>query len=64
MVALDNAGTGASNVAMAGIGPILTRESVQSNRDLYRAGTDPEKDLLSPATVADPTGSTLLPYSA
>src|SRR5450755_406017 len=60
MVALDNAGTGASNVAMAGIGPILTCESVQSNRDLYRAGTNPERDLLSPATVADPTGFTLL----
>jgi epsilon-lactone hydrolase len=53
---LDNAGTGASNVAKAGIDPILTLESVQPNRELYRAGADPEQDLLSPATYADPTG--------
>ena len=53
---LDNAGTGASNVTKDGIDPILTRESVQPNRDLYRAGADPDQDLLSPATHADPTG--------
>jgi monoterpene epsilon-lactone hydrolase len=53
---LDSAGTGASNVTKAGIDPILTRESVQPNRDLYRAGADPNQELLSPATHADPTG--------
>ncbi|WP_313545076.1 alpha/beta hydrolase [Leifsonia aquatica] len=53
---LDNAGTGASNVTKAGVDPILTKESVQPNRDLYRAGADPEQELLSPATHADPTG--------
>jgi acetyl esterase/lipase len=53
---LDNAGTGASNVTKAGIDPILTREAVQPNRDLYRAGADPNQDLLSPASYADPTG--------
>jgi len=53
---LDNAGTGASNVTRAGIDPILTLESVQPNRDLYRAGADPNQDLLSPATHADLTG--------
>ncbi len=53
---LDNAGTGASNVTKAGIDPILTLASVQSNRDLCRAGADPAQDLLSPASYADPTG--------
>jgi len=53
---LDNAGTGASYETKAGIDPILTRESVQPNRELYRAGAEPNQDLLSPATYADPTG--------
>jgi len=53
---LDNAGTGASYVTKAGIDPILTKESVQPNRDLYRGNADPDQDLLSPATLADPTG--------
>jgi monoterpene epsilon-lactone hydrolase len=53
---LDNAGTGASYVTKAGIDPILTKESVQPNRDLYRGDADPDQDLLSPATFADPTG--------
>ncbi len=44
---LDNAGTGASYDTKAGIDPLLTRESVQPNRDLYRAGTDSGQDLLS-----------------
>jgi len=53
---LDSAGTGASNVTKHGIDPILTRESVQPNRELYRAGADPEQELLSPASHADLTG--------
>lgn len=53
---LDNAGTGASYDTKAGIDPILTRESVRPNRELYRAGADPAQELLSPATHADPTG--------
>jgi acetyl esterase/lipase len=53
---LDNAGTGASMDTKAGVDPILTRERLQPNRDLYRAGADPGQDLLSPATHADPTG--------
>jgi monoterpene epsilon-lactone hydrolase len=53
---LDNAGTGASYDTKAGIDPLLTRENVQPNRDLYRAGADPAQDLLSPVTYADPTG--------
>lgn len=53
---LDSAGTGASNVTKAGIDPILTKESVQPNRDLYRAGASPEQELLSPVTHADLTG--------
>lgn len=53
---LDSAGTGASNVTKAGIDPILSKEMVQPNRDLYRAGADPEQELLSPATHGDLTG--------
>lgn len=53
---LDNAGTGASNSTRAAADPILTRESVQPNRDLYRAGADPEQELLSPADHADMIG--------
>lgn len=53
---LDNAGTGASNGTRAAVDPILTRESVQPNRDLYRAGADPEQELLNPADYADMTG--------
>lgn len=53
---LDIAGTGASNVTKAGIDPILTLESVRPNRELYRAGADPDQDLLSPASHADLTG--------
>jgi acetyl esterase/lipase len=53
---LDNAGTGASNSTRAAADPVLTRESVQPNRDLYRAGADPEQELLSPADHADMTG--------
>lgn len=53
---LDNAGTGASNTTRAAADPILTRESVQPNRDLYRAGADPKDELLNPAQHADTTG--------
>ena len=53
---LDSAGTGASNTTKAGIDPILTLESVQPNRELYRAGADVNDPLLSPASHADPTG--------
>jgi len=53
---LDNAGTGASYITKAGIDPIFTKESVQPNRDLYRGNADPDQDLLSPATLADPIG--------
>jgi len=40
----------------ADLDPVLSRQSLQPNRDLYRAGADPKQDLLSPATLADPTG--------
>ncbi|WP_243065186.1 alpha/beta hydrolase [Humibacter sp. RRB41] len=53
---LDNAGSGASYRTKAGIDPLFTVESLQPNRDLYRAGADPNQDLLSPATLADPAG--------
>jgi epsilon-lactone hydrolase len=53
---LDNAGTGGSYVTKDGIDPVLSRASVQPNRDLYRASADPDNALLSPATLADPTG--------
>jgi epsilon-lactone hydrolase len=53
---LDNSGSGASYVTKDGIDPILTRASVQPNRDLYRADADPHNPLLSPAILADPTG--------
>jgi acetyl esterase/lipase len=53
---LDNAGTGTSNTTRAAADPILTRESVQPNRDLYRNGADPNQELLSPADHADMTG--------
>ena len=53
---LDNSGTGRSYVTKDGIDPILTRASVQPNRDLYRANADPDNALLSPATLADPSG--------
>jgi acetyl esterase/lipase len=53
---LDIAGTGASNVTKAGVDPILTLGSVRPNRELYRAGADPDQALLSPATHADLTG--------
>jgi acetyl esterase/lipase len=53
---LDNAGTGASYVTKDGIDPILSRASVQPNRDLYRGSADAHDPLLSPATLADPTG--------
>ena len=53
---LDNAGTGASTVTRAAADPVLSRESVQPNRELYRASADPEDELLSPAVLADMTG--------
>ena len=53
---LDIAGTGASNRTKAAVDPILTVQSVQPNRDLYRGDADPEQPLLTPATHADPTG--------
>ncbi|HWD61124.1 MAG TPA: alpha/beta hydrolase [Humibacter sp.] len=53
---LDSAGTGASYRTKAGIDPLFTIESLQPNRDLYRAGADANQELLSPATHADPTG--------
>jgi monoterpene epsilon-lactone hydrolase len=53
---LDNAGTGASAITREAADPILSRESVQPNRDLYRADADPAQELLSPADFADMTG--------
>jgi hypothetical protein len=34
---------------------MIGRESVQPHRGLYRAGADPDHELLSAATRADPT---------
>lgn len=52
----DATRTGASMDAMAGIDPILTRESLQAAGQLYLAGADPSQELLTPATLADPAG--------
>jgi monoterpene epsilon-lactone hydrolase len=53
---LDATRTGASMDERAGIDPIFTRESLQPNLTLYLAGADPHQALLTPATLADPTG--------
>ena len=53
---LDKTRTGASMDAKAGIDPILTREGLQASDELYLAGADPNQELLTPATLADPAG--------
>lgn len=53
---LDSEGTGESNTTKAGIDPILTLESVQPSRQMYRGDADPTDPLLSPAEYADLTG--------
>lgn len=53
---LDATRTGASMDIKAGVDPIMTRESLQPFGDLYLAGADPHQQLLTPATLADPTG--------
>ena len=53
---LDATRTGASMDTKAGIDPILTRESLQASGQLYMAGADPNQELLTPATLADPAG--------
>jgi acetyl esterase/lipase len=53
---LDATRTGASMDTKAGIDPLFTRESLRPNSKLYLAGADPNQELLSPATLADPAG--------
>jgi monoterpene epsilon-lactone hydrolase len=53
---LDVTRTGASMDEKAGIDPIFTRESLKHREPMYLAGADPHQELLTPATLADPTG--------
>ena len=53
---LDATRTGKSMDSKAGIDPIISRESLKPFQALYLSGADPHQELLSPATMTDPTG--------
>ncbi|MFZ3555348.1 MULTISPECIES: alpha/beta hydrolase [unclassified Streptomyces] len=53
---LDMTRTGESMDTKAGIDPFLTREGLEHTGAMYLAGQDPHQPMLSPATLADPTG--------
>jgi epsilon-lactone hydrolase len=53
---LDATLTGASIDGKTGIDPIFTRDTANALAPLYLGGADPHQELLSPATLADPTG--------
>ncbi len=53
---LDYTRSGASIDEKAGLDPIFTRESLEGSGRLYVGGADPRQELLSPATLADPSG--------
>jgi monoterpene epsilon-lactone hydrolase len=53
---LDSTRTGKSMQSKKGIDPILSPDSLAATGLLYLAGADPNQELLSPATLADPTG--------
>jgi epsilon-lactone hydrolase len=53
---LDATRTGKSMDSKEGMDPIISRERLKPFQALYLSGADPHQELLSPATLADPTG--------